>query len=398
MKKSHITLLFLLLSTLTLKAAGQENIHFIIYGEIGCPSCEQTLTLLTNMYGKENVEFKDASENPGYAKSETAIHILLYEGRKYETPITGVYVRGTLIAVVEGLWNKQEWENITSANISDGILVYYPGEEARKIQDKELIEQINQYFKETGQTPTTTPPETPQTNTSGNTSKTQTKNLNAIIATVLLSAASDSVNPCTFSLFTGLLLLSLSSKGKKHTLLVGTSFILTIFTCYYLIGLGLAYIIPKIIWIRPILAVAAITMGAYEVYSSRGGEYRSTMPRPLRKIAKIKIREIAEKTGIIWVLIFAALLSFTLLPCSGGPYLVATSLLSDLTLKLRILGLLLYNIVFVAPLAAIMLGIYLLSLKTTTVKIWRSQKLHLMGLTSGLILIALGIYLLKISI
>jgi len=78
----------------------------------------------------------------------------------------------------------------------------------------------------------------------------------------------DSVNPCTFSIFTALLLLTFSlSKEKRRIFIVGLPFITAIFLSYMLLGLGLIKVFSYIPAIKYVIVLFGLTFGIFSVLS-----------------------------------------------------------------------------------------------------------------------------------
>ena len=170
----------------------------------------------------------------------------------------------------------------------------------------------------------------------------------------MLLAFADSINPCTFAVFTALLLISLHMLGKIRTALTGISFILAVYICYYMLGLGLIRSLTRIPYTDKIVPIIGFIIGGKSVVSSLKQEFKSSVPKIFRKY----IEKCLEKAYLSPTASFmlGVLASFTLLPCSGGPYVVGLGLLSILKEKLHAYLLLaLYNIIFVMPLLVILL-------------------------------------------
>ncbi|RLE95270.1 MAG: hypothetical protein DRJ96_08825 [Thermoprotei archaeon] len=218
--------------------------------------------------------------------------------------------------------------------------------------------------------------------------------LREVLPILVSTAAADSVNPCTFSVFTALLLITLSLAGRGRALASSLAFIAAVYACYYLLGLGLTVAIVALppIFVK-VIAAAGLVVGAYSVASSLRGEFRSPVPSRLKRVTEEALYKVAGPLGAAGL---GALCSFTLLPCSSGPYVVFTATLSRLPepgIRYLLLGL--YNAIFVAPLVAIAVAVTLLGLAARRVKKWRSgRSLALMELVGGILLVAVCAYIL----
>jgi len=214
------------------------------------------------------------------------------------------------------------------------------------------------------------------------------------IPAVLLAAAADSVNPCTFAVLV-LLLGTLIVAGKKgKTLQIGIAFIAAIYVSYFLMGIGIFSAIQSAGVQRPfILAVSslAILLGLWNMkdYFAYGRWFTIEVPQRWRPIVKRLTASVVSVPGAIMV---GVLDSLFLLPCSSGPYIAILALLSKTTSRVEgILYLLLYNLVFVLPLVGIMLAIHFGYTTTARAERWRSARLGKLHLVSGAVMFLLGV-------
>jgi len=84
---------------------------------------------------------------------------------------------------------------------------------------------------------------------------------------VLSCALVDSVNPCTFAVFTGLLVTTLHTIGRRRMVFSGLSFTLAIFIVYLLIGLNLARTLAIYPVAKYVVSVLAMSMAV--IYCSQ---------------------------------------------------------------------------------------------------------------------------------
>ncbi|KSW11622.1 hypothetical protein CF15_01980 [Pyrodictium occultum] len=169
-------------------------------------------------------------------------------------------------------------------------------------------------------------------------------------------AALDSINPCTFYIYAVLLLsVSLKERRSRAVLAAGLAFVAGIYAGYTLLGLGIAGAASRLsAWL---LSLAA---GAYGVYNIAVGLYELRGGRPGLQRPGVRLAPRAVRTaGLLGAAGLGLLLSFTLLPCSGGP-LVAFIVLARASgyQGLAVLPLLmLYNVIFVSPLVGMGLAV-----------------------------------------
>jgi len=205
------------------------------------------------------------------------------------------------------------------------------------------------------------------------------------LPSVILLAAVDSINPCTFAVFTALLFITLFYVGRGRSIVTGSLFILAVFIGYFFLGAGLLQIFAMIPSINKAFALIGLAVGSLSIIRGLSSKPKSPVPRKLSKFMDLQIKKSYVDP----------IASFTLLPCTSGPYIVGLGLISVLDKSVyTFLLLTLYNIIFVAPL--IMILIITLASKSMAYKIkaFRSKRIRLMDLISGSLLILVCIYLL----
>lgn len=223
------------------------------------------------------------------------------------------------------------------------------------------------------------------------------------IPTIISLAAADSVNPCELAVLILALvaILTRDPRNRKKVLLTGLSFTLAIFMMYLIYGLFLVEIFAsfssvglyKLILYKS-LGVLGIVLGSFNIkdYFSYGGlGFKTEVPDKWRPRMKDIISKITSPTGAF---IAGLLVAFFLTPCTMGPYVVCCGLLSEIGLLQSIPWLLSYNIIFVLPMIAITLMIYLGYSTIESVGGWREKNLRNLHLISGIILVVIGILLL----
>jgi len=214
------------------------------------------------------------------------------------------------------------------------------------------------------------------------------------IPAVILAAAADSVNPCTFAVLV-LLLGTLIVAGRKgKTLQIGAAFIVAIYVSYFLMGIGIFSAIQSAGVQRPfIMAVSslAILLGLWNMkdYFAYGKWFTVEVPKRWRPMVKRLTASVVSVPGAFLVGILDSLF---LLPCSSGPYIAILALLSKTTSRTEgILYLLLYNLIFVLPLIGIMLAVHFGYTTTARAERWRSARLGKLHLVTGAIMFLLGV-------
>ncbi len=219
------------------------------------------------------------------------------------------------------------------------------------------------------------------------------------LATVLVTALIDSINPCAIGVLILLISTLLVAKKKEKMLAVGSLYVFAVFLTYLLLGLGLITFlsaIPQVIaeYISIAVGLIVVFAGVIEVkdYFWYGSGFSLSIPY---KYAK-KIEDKMKKLSIGTVIFLGAFVASVELPCTGGPYLAITLLLSQNFNLAAFLLLILYNIIFVLPLIVI-LGLVLGGLKVKYIQQWKQSNKAYMRLAAGLVLIGLGWLLMLIA-
>jgi len=218
---------------------------------------------------------------------------------------------------------------------------------------------------------------------------------------VITSAAVDSINPCAIGVL--ILMVSVvlgSGKSVKRLLALGSAYIFAIFITYLVAGLGLVYFFSAIpIVIAEYLSIAVgflvIFAGLLEIkdFFWYGKGFSLQIPHSMA----MKIQEMSQsKLSIAGVMLLGAFVAGVELPCTGAPYLAIITVLR-INFDVVAFGLMiLYNIIFVAPLIIILIMVAG-GAKISSVQKWKEESKGLMRLGIGLLLIALGWILILIA-
>jgi cytochrome c biogenesis protein CcdA len=224
------------------------------------------------------------------------------------------------------------------------------------------------------------------------------------VATVVAAAAVDSLNPCAIGvliLFISVFLAASKKVDRRRLLTLGSAYIGVIYTIYFTAGLGLTAVfsvIPNIIgqYVTLIAATAVIAFGLLEIkdfFWYGVGPSLSISPENAKRIEEL----MAKKKGFGLMVTLGAFVTAVELPCTGGPYLAITNLLSYNFNLQALLLLLLYNLIFVLPLIVILFGVGMGALSVQQVKKWKQSSRAYMRLGIGLLLVALGWFLILVS-
>jgi len=220
------------------------------------------------------------------------------------------------------------------------------------------------------------------------------------IATIVGTAAIDSINPCAIGVLILMISVMLGAKqSTKRMLLLGGLYVLSVLVVYLLAGLGLVYFLANIPlavteYISIVVGLLIIGAGILEIkdFFWYGRGFSLSIPPSAAK----KIHAMASKTTIPGVILLGAFVSAVELPCTGAPYLAIITLLSQYFDFTAFLLLVLYNIIFVSPLIVILLMVAG-GKKLHDIKQWKQMARPYMRLFIGLLLIALGWLLMLIA-
>ncbi|WP_297506677.1 cytochrome c biogenesis CcdA family protein [Thermococcus sp.] len=197
---------------------------------------------------------------------------------------------------------------------------------------------------------------------------------------------SDSVNPCTFVIYTMLLIaLSVRDVSRGRLYLIGSAFIVAVYLSYYLLGVGLLYLGQYIpLWGAGALAIA---FGAYTIVTGLMEKSRIGGKKEIRR------RIFSAEATFIGSFVLGIVVSTTLLPCSAGSYLVYATIIAHGSREMAFLLLGLYNVIFVLPLVVILLamGSVAESKRFSRAMVRHSRELSVIA---GLLLIGIGLWVL----
>jgi len=214
------------------------------------------------------------------------------------------------------------------------------------------------------------------------------------IPVVISAAIVDAINPCAFAVLIILLTTILASKKKKRALFAGFAFSLSIFISYFLMGIGLYSAIQATGLTHTfytIVAILAIVIGLFNLkdYLWYGKWFIMEVPMSWRPKLKSLIKGVTSIPGAFAI---GFLVSLFLLPCTSGPYIVILGLLSKIATKNYAISLLvLYNLIFILPMILISLAVYFGFTTTEKAEQLRQNKLKVLHLIAGIIILCLGI-------
>lgn len=224
---------------------------------------------------------------------------------------------------------------------------------------------------------------------------------------VVGAALVDSINPCAFGVMIFLLaFLFKTSHNRKMMLVNGLIYILAVFITYFIAGLLLLSVIQKLgsfsVWAYKLIGVVIVIAGLIEIkdfFFPGKGFSLAIMPGYAKKIKEYTNKLTPSTLTSYWksgaisfgLGIFVSLVE---LPCTGAVYLAVLTLMSAQGFSIANLSyLVLYNIIFVLPLVIILLLVFK-GVTSASAEAWRKKHRGVMRLVTGLVLLAMGFYML----
>ncbi len=221
------------------------------------------------------------------------------------------------------------------------------------------------------------------------------------ITTVVITALIDSINPCAIGVLILMMSVLLANKKSsiKRMLLLGSLYIASVGTVYFIAGLGLIYVFANIpLYLTEYIAIAVgffiILAGLLEIKDYFWYGQGISLQIPARFAKDINKR--ATQTTIPGIILLGAFVSAVELPCTGAPYLAIVTLLSQYFDFTALLLLILYNILFVSPLIVILIMVAM-GTKVYQIKKWKQEGRGFMRLMIGLLLVGMGWLLMLIA-
>jgi cytochrome c biogenesis protein CcdA len=222
------------------------------------------------------------------------------------------------------------------------------------------------------------------------------------LSAIFGAALADAVNPCAFAVLTLLLGSLLSAARRRRTarlIRAGLAFTLAVFICYTLIGFGILHALQLARLQSTIYALSALLAFVVGLWNLKDAllpdflpriEVPSAWQRPIDRI----VRGVSSAPGAFMA---GAIVSWLLLPCTSGPYLVALGMLSESATRGQALVLILiYNLIFVLPFLLITALLALGFARPYQIERWRQSHKRSLHLATALLMLALAFILLRI--
>jgi cytochrome c biogenesis protein CcdA len=225
-------------------------------------------------------------------------------------------------------------------------------------------------------------------------SPTQPSKYQLTIWSIVIGALIDSINPCAFAVLIFLLVTLRSIGSKKRMLKAALLYIAAVYITYFLAGIGIFRAIQSLTRVTRLVyfasGVIVIIAGLLEIKDYFW--YGKGLTLQISPKFKPIIESVASKGTLPAVILLGFLVSLFELPCTGGIYLAILTMMS-ISKSFAFSYLLLYNFIFILPLIVISLIIYK-GTSPQTIEKWRLKERKWMKLAAGLVLVALGLYIL----
>ncbi|MBN1455436.1 MAG: hypothetical protein JW945_04215 [Methanomicrobia archaeon] len=201
------------------------------------------------------------------------------------------------------------------------------------------------------------------------------------------TALVEGINPCGFAVLIVLLASLLMIKSKRGVLIIGITFIATVFVTHMLVGFGIMefYLVAGITPVmRAMIIAIVIPAGLINVLDF--WREKSTLAIPA--FIKPTLGNLARYGSIPAAVLLGVLSTIAGLPCTGPIYLAMLDLMASVPTK-TVFYLIIYNLCYALPLFVILVVVYR-ETSAEDVDAWRKGKRKYMKLIGGLLMLAIG--------
>ncbi|WP_135665089.1 GAP family protein [Halorhabdus rudnickae] len=220
-------------------------------------------------------------------------------------------------------------------------------------------------------------------------------------------AIGDAINPCALAVLVVLLTTILTRNPEQPVTVLksGLAFSLAVGLTYAGLGLLLIFGLKsaanaatvEIGGLRRLFGLLAIGLGLLNVkdgVSHGAGGFVFEVPRSWRPtMQRYLTKPLWNRAAVLGGLLAGIAVSLFLLPCTGGPYIVAGGILAEMAWSQSIPLLVAYNFVFVLPMIVITVAVAGGYTKAEAVGAWREKHIETLHFVAGGLLVGLGILL-----
>lgn len=391
--KKILTLILLAITLLLAKPVfAQEKIDlYFFYGD-GCPHCAKEEKFLEQLKAKNaNIEIHSFET---WNNSKNA-NLLMELGKELNTNVSGVPFLIIGDRVVSGYYSDET----TGKKISD-IVENYKLYGCKDIVAPFLVKNGDTNSNKNCDTnPEKTKNDIPETIALPILGEVKTKNISLPLLTFFV-AGTDGFNPCAMWVLLFLINLLLGMKDRKKMWILGTAFIVSSGSVYFLFlnaWLSLFVFLKYVRWIRVVIAIVALASGAYSIkdwWDNRDGGCHVINSEKRKKVFG-RIREIISAQSffisLVGIIVLAAAVNLVELVCSAGLPAIYTQVMamSDLPTWQYFAYLFFYILIFMAD----DILVFVIAMKTLEIKASDSVFSRYSSLIGGAIMVILGILL-----
>jgi len=335
-----------------------------------CPSVAERIEVLEENMPDGELVYYDVAEKVNTNRFQRITDAL---GETLYMPLSAVFRDGSLAAVASGDLSAEDWRRVHEEEW-DGVPVYVAASQGQMevkafVRDNEERETLSRLFTELYVTALEV-------------------DFLELLPMVAAAAIVDAVNPCSFNVFVVLLSLVFYDAGRKAALKVGFAFSAGLFFSYFLLGLGLYSVLPRISGIKYLVSGVAIVLGGLRILDALGMRVKY-LPDALSGMVSAQIEAVSNPRNGFWAGLAMGIL---LLPCSSAPYFIVLNLLSERVFIITGVALIaLYNLIIVAPFVVTTVVVHSLMRTTMDIKLWSMENRRLVNLMIGVTLVLLGV-------
>jgi len=368
----NAVVLFACLVLLTLPGVYAQKDGLVLY-VVTCPTCPgvgERVEVLEDCMPDGELFYYDVAEKVNTDRFQRITDAL---GETLYMPLSAVFRDGSLVALASGDLSAGDWRRVYEEEW-DGVPVYVAASQGMMevktvVRDNEERETLSRLFTETHVTAIEA-------------------DLLELLPMIAAAAVVDAVNPCSFNVFVVLLSLVFYDAGRKTALKVGIAFSSGVFTSYFLLGLGLYSVLPRVSGIKYLVSAVAIVLGGLRILDALGMRVKY-LPDALAGRVSAQIESVSSPWNGFWAGVVTGIL---LLPCSSAPYFIVLNLLSERVFMITgIVLIALYNLIIVSPFVVATVVVHGLVRSTMDIKIWSMDNRRLLNLLIGVTLVLLGV-------
>jgi cytochrome c biogenesis protein CcdA len=223
---------------------------------------------------------------------------------------------------------------------------------------------------------------------------------NTPLSAIAALAVVDAINPCALSVLALILtaIVAHDPGNPRSVFRAGMTFVGAVFAVYFLYGAVIVAGFSLLAGTSPIRSVLPAVLGAGAVLLGLVYLRAAAVPGTGGMLAALpgSIRPLVARcaegaVSVPGACVAGAAVSLFLLPCTMGPYLIAGGLIGTGDVVNAAFALLLYNLIFILPMAAVTFGITLGIARIDAVSGWRDAHARILRGAGGILMVVLGI-------